>query len=109
MKNARLALALLALVMGQPLADPADPTVPATQLDNPGHGPAAPAIWELQSTLVSADRRGAVINGQPVQEGDRIAGARVARIRAGEVLLETPERRIELRLLPNPLRTLAQE
>lgn len=109
MKTWRPALVLLSalLVPGQALADPADPTAPATRLDNlavPG-----PGGWELHSTLVSAARRGAVINGQPVREGDRIAGARVASIRAGEVLLDTPERRIHLRLLSNPLRTHAQE
>jgi MSHA biogenesis protein MshK len=113
MKSRRPTLALLAalLVMGQPLlAERADPTAPATHSNNPtAPGAAARSGWELHSTLVSAERRGAVINGQSVREGDQVAGARVARILAGEVFLDTPERRIHLRLLPNPLRTHAQE
>ena len=112
MKSRHPALGLLAalLVMGQPLAERADPTAPATQTNHPAApGAAAQSGWELHSTLVSAERRGAVINGQSLREGDQVAGARVARILAGEVFLDTPERRIHLRLLPNPLRTHAQE
>jgi MSHA biogenesis protein MshK len=102
-----LLLALLPLTQG--MAEPADPTAPSRPNhtgQNPGqHGTG----WALHSTLVGPERRGAVINGQRVQVGDRIDGARVARIEAGEVLLDTPERRITLRLLPNPLRIHARE
>lgn len=84
-------------------AAPVDPTAPV----KPGHpaGPAAGATggWVLHSTLVNNERRIAVINGQSVREGESIAGARVARIQADEVLLDTPERRIRLRLFSNPL------
>lgn len=98
-----LLLALLPLAQG--VAEPADPTAPSRP-NGPGQYGKG---WALHSTLVGPERRGAVINGQRVQVGDRIDGARVARIEAGEVLLDTPERRITLRLLPNHLRIHARE
>jgi hypothetical protein len=108
--NTRLlfsSLLLLALLPTSPLvAEPADPTAPARP-GNPGHY--GTGNWTLHSTLIGPERRDAVINGQLVRVGDRVAGARVARIEAGEVLLDTPGQRITLRLLPNPLRIHARE
>jgi hypothetical protein len=106
MKTSHLTLALLLglLVTNPAPAELADPTAPASRTGNPHpYGSGATAGWELHSTLVNTERRIAVINGQAVQEGDRIGTARVARIRASEVLLDTPERSIRLRLLPNSL------
>jgi MSHA biogenesis protein MshK len=93
------------LPLAQVVAEPADPTVPS----RPNHPGQYGTGWALHSTLVGLERRGAVINGQRVQVGDRIDGARVVRIEPGEVLLDTPEQRITLRLLPNPLRIHARE
>lgn len=104
-----LLVALFSLLPLAPTAaEPADPTAPGWHA-NPGHARPGTDGWELHSTLVGPERRSAIINGLPVAEGDRIAGARVARIDAGEVVLDTPERRITLRLLPNPLRIHARE
>lgn len=61
--------------------------------------------WALQSILFSSDRRIAIINGVRVQEGDRIGAARVVRIRDSRVVLETGNRRLELRLRPDTLKT----
>ncbi len=103
--GALLLLAVLPLAQGQPeLLDPTAPSGPAQT----GNGNPLGTGWELNSTLINSHRKIAMINGSPVQEGDRIDGARVVRIRASEVQLETVERRITLRLLPNPLRTHAQ-
>jgi hypothetical protein len=88
-------------------AEPADPTAPPGRHGNPGQP--AQGGWELHSTLIGPERRSAIINGRSVGIGDQIAGARVARIEAGEVLLDTPERRIQLRLLPTPPRIHPRE
>ena len=103
-----LAIVLLWLLpLALATAEPADPTAPPGRHGNPGQP--AQGGWELHSTLIGPERRSAIINGQSVTVGDRIAGARVARIESGEVLLDGPERRITLRLLSNPLRTHARE
>lgn len=79
------------------LADPTAPTNPALffgrDSDRASRG------WELNSVLIGAHRRVAMINGVAVGEGDRIGAARVLRIRPGEVELESDQRRIVLRLL----------
>ncbi len=54
----------------------------------------------LQSILYAPQRRIAVINGTRLQEGDRIGTARVVRIEAARVLLETSGGMRTLRLLP---------
>ena len=105
----RHGLLLLVLTLSAPapaMADLADPTTPATHASpaQPGTGQ-----WVLHSTLIGPERRDAVINGRLVRVGDRIAGARVARIEAGEVLLDTPGQRVQLRLLPDTLRIHARE
>ena len=104
----RLALPLLLiLAAAHPhAAASGDPTAPGWRSgsSNPSSG-----AWQLHSTLIGPERRSAIINGQSVAVGDRIAGARVARIDADEVHLDTPERRVVLRLLPNPSRIHARE
>lgn len=44
--------------------------------------------WQLQSVLVSEDRRVAIINGRRHHTGDRIGAARITAINPGEVTLE---------------------
>jgi hypothetical protein len=73
-----------------------DPTAPVTR-----GGPAgqrAQRHWQLQSTLVGAERRVAVINGAVVTEGDTVDGAFVHTIDYTTVLLEANGRPLRLRL-----------
>ena len=78
------------------LSDPTRPT--------PLHGErrAAPQqpTWTLNSTLVSEDRRVAIINGRAVGVGDQINGARVVRVEQGAVWLEYQGNRFS-RTLPS--------
>lgn len=60
---------------------------------------------QLESTLVSARRATAVINGRSVQVGDRVDGATVARIQPHEVILRAGTRDIHLRLMPPLVKT----
>lgn len=61
---------------------------------------AARSAWTLESILVAADRRVAVINGELVSEGESIDGAHVIEIRELDVLVRTPRGRMTLQLLP---------
>lgn len=54
----------------------------------------------LQSVLVSAGRRSAIISGQNVQVGDRIGDARVVEINENEVVLRTGGGLQRLKLFP---------
>lgn len=79
-----------------------DPTRPATRLETSSPTRvAAPRSWTLESTLVAADRRVAVINGKLVSEGESVDGARVVEIRNLDVLIQTASRRMTLQLLPD--------
>lgn len=55
------------------------------------------SAWRLASTLVSDDRRIAVINGQAVRAGDYVGGARVLEIESGRVALDYRGRRFDVR------------
>jgi len=60
--------------------------------------------WTLTSTLVSSQRRVAIINGFAVRTGERVAGARVLRIEPGLVRLEIDGRPFTLRRAPTSMR-----
>ena len=57
--------------------------------------------YNLNSTLVSSGRRVAVINGTYVTEGETVGDATVIRIRKHDVTLQSPNRQITLKLLPD--------
>ncbi len=57
--------------------------------------------YNLNSTLVSSNRRIAVINGTYVTEGETVGDATVIRIRKHDVTLQSPNRQITLKLLPD--------
>ncbi|MDH5469470.1 MAG: hypothetical protein OEY45_10370 [Gammaproteobacteria bacterium] len=57
--------------------------------------------YNLNSTLVSKNRRVAVINGTHVTEGETVGDATVIRIRKHDVTLQSPDRQITLTLLPD--------
>lgn len=55
------------------------------------------SAWQLASTLVSRERRAAIINGRNVLEGERVAGATVVDIQSGRVTLDYRGRRFTIR------------
>ena len=80
-----------------------DPTRPQ------GAAPAAAgALRGVQSILISARRKQAVVNGQTVTIGDRCGDAVVVDIRPYEVILQRAGRETRLRLVPR-LGTSASE
>lgn len=60
---------------------------------------------ELQSTLIAGGRRSAVINGQSVQVGSTIEGARVVAIEGGKVELRDDQGVFSVRLPSVGMRT----
>ncbi|MCA1799202.1 MAG: hypothetical protein LC632_07005 [Xanthomonadaceae bacterium] len=93
----------IALVLALPVATATaqerlqDPTERTSVNAREGGGGANPQ-WMLESTLVSADRRFAVINGETVTVGDRVRGARVMQIDVYAVRLRTADGMVELTL-----------
>jgi hypothetical protein len=76
-----------------------DPTRPSSRSGG-GDGPVSRGGLVLQSTLVSAERRFAVINGQKLAVGQHIDGAQIVAIGTYEVVLNRAGRESVLRLLP---------
>jgi hypothetical protein len=98
-----MALGLMALanaleVGATPLTDP---TRPYDTGRYETRQPQTAGSYVLDSTLVSPARRVAVINSNTVTEGETVGNATVLRIRKHEVLLQTPNRKITLKLLPD--------
>lgn len=79
---------------------------PASAADMAFPDPTRPLAYEgggelvLQTTIVSAHRRVAVINGRTLRVGDKIAGATVTEIRPFEVVLASGQRTRVLRAVP---------
>lgn len=94
---------LCLIVSTQTVANPmVDPTRP---MDFSGSGSrggasAAPSGPALQSTLVSPERKSAIISGKRVKVGDTFEGAVVTEIRPYEVRLMRGGRETTLRMLP---------
>ena len=101
------ALAALLLMLGAGAAAPTaaaslgDPTAPSPR-GQAGAGTGTDG--ELTWTRVTENRREAVINGVRVTEGDRLGGARILRIRHGEVVIEQANGRSTLRLQPSRIK-----
>lgn len=92
----RLALALLpclALMTAGPVsAQVDDPTRPPTAAELAawrGQPTAEMVQWDLQSVLISGQRRVAIINGERAVVGQRIDGARVRAIEPTHAIIET--------------------
>ena len=64
--------------------------------------------WVLSSTLVSAQRRTAVVNDKVVARGDRINGARVISIEPSAVRLRVGRRDVTLMMLKKDIKTSSQ-
>ena len=93
---------VVALLLPSPLLLAADPTQPPRQPLPAAAGPSAPVPepLQLQAILRSADSARAVINGQTLRVGERVAGARVVAIGARSVSIERQGKRSTLHLLP---------
>jgi len=87
-----------------------DPTRPPTAKANAYVSPKKHSRprWALTSTLVSAQRRTAVINDKVVARGDRINGAHVVSIEPSKVRLRVSGRDITLVMLKKDIKTLSQ-
>lgn len=77
-----------------------DPTQPMGHVVTPHAAPSRPSGPVLQSTLVSPQRRLAVISGKQVRVGDTVNGAVVTEISQYEVRIRQGGRETTLRLLP---------
>ncbi len=83
-----LGVALLALALPLAALAAGDPTrPPGLRAPAGGGAPAARPRWQLNATLISPERRSAMINGRTVVVGDRINGARVLAIQPAMVRL----------------------
>lgn len=104
MRALGLLTASFALLAGLPWAAHAsalpDPTRPADAPVVRAGGAPAPGGPVLQSTLVSAARRTAVIDGRTVAVGDRVHGGTVVDIQPYEVRIRKNGRDVSLRLAP---------
>lgn len=78
-----------------------DPTRPWQASGYQQQRPQTAASYTLNSTLVSSTRRVAVINGQHVSEGETVGNAIVVKIGKYDVLLQSPDRQINLKLMPD--------
>jgi MSHA biogenesis protein MshK len=104
--TARAVLLLLALgasgagqaALGQALRDPTRP--PDVAASQPASEATSASGTRLQSVLLSAGRKLAVIDGQTVPLGGRIADATVVEISAGHVVLRRGVQTQTLRLHP---------
>lgn len=77
-----------------------DPTRPAVWRAAAPAREQAPA-WRLESTLISPQRRLAVIDGRLLRPGDRLDDAQVLEIQPDRVTLRHGDRIVHLRLLPD--------
>jgi hypothetical protein len=78
-----------------------DPTQPANYVGDAGGNP-----WQLNATIISSDRRVAVINETSVQIGDSINGQRVTAINPGVVKLVGDDGEMILQLIDQPIKRM---
>ncbi|MCF6338389.1 MAG: general secretion pathway protein GspB [Gammaproteobacteria bacterium] len=101
------AMLLLAMPLQAALKDPTrPPNVTATTSMSPQK--IQRPRWILTSTLISAQRRTAVINDTVVSHGDRINGAKVINIQPSAVRLRIGGRKITLMMLKKNIKSLSQ-
>ena len=86
-----------------------DPTQPPSYRAARTSANAQPSPWALTSTLITQDRRVATINGQRVQVGDRVRGARVVEIAPTHVRLSVNGKQRVLRLVPRTVKQIAED
>ncbi|WP_376690408.1 hypothetical protein [Wenzhouxiangella sp. EGI_FJ10409] len=98
-----LILTLLASAAALARDEVRDPTRPPTQAEidawfGTGASAGDRAPFQLQSILLAADRRIAIIDGRRLREGERIEDAEVSLIEAGRVILQRDGETIELNI-----------
>lgn len=103
--GARIAVAAMLLMSGahasEELGKLSDPTRPhQLGVDAPASTREAATGPELQSTMISATFRRAIISGRTYKLGDRMEGAVITGIQPYEVTLKQGGRETRLRLLP---------
>lgn len=111
LKNPRIIIVTTMLLLAMPLqAALEDPTRPPTAtIAIPASSEKAQRPrWVLTSTLISAQRRTAVINDTVVSHGDRINGAKVIHIKPSAVRLRVSGREITLVMLKKNIKSLSQ-
>lgn len=81
-----------------------DPTRPVVLSGERVPSADKPKLWQLTSTLISPQRRVAVINGQVVQVGQAINGAKLLAVEPGSALLSRAGHKIKLKLIANPVK-----
>ena len=90
-----------------------DPTRPPTANATTSHKVKSKKIqrprWVLTSTLVSPQRRTAVINNRVVSRGDRVNGATVINIHPALVRLRARGRDVTLVMLKKKVKSLSQQ
>lgn len=94
---------VLAAAADSTVADPTRPPL-ARSAAEAAAPTAAPAL-ELSAVLISAERTVAVINGQPLQVGERLGDARVEAIRPDAVVLRHNGEMKVIPLMRRPLKT----
>ncbi len=86
-----------------------DPTLPPNTTSIAVNNSNEAITWKLSSILVSPQRNIAIINGQSVQVGDLVVGARVQSINEAIVKLKHRGEIIQLQLFPVTVKTLREE
>lgn len=89
------------------LPDPTRP--PAIPAAGPGDADAQATIAELQSVLISPQRRIAIVNGRAVQVGDRVGEAKVVKISENEVVLRNGQDTRVLKIFPHIEKRMVRE
>jgi hypothetical protein len=76
-----------------------DPTQPYRAVPGEGRASGAPAPrFKLTAVLISPTRRVAIVNGKPLQEGQRVAGAQLVKIDGRSVQLRDGARDFVIQL-----------
>lgn len=102
-----ITMLLLVMPLQAALEDPTRPPTATTTISASPEKIQRPH-WMLTSTLVSAQRRTAVINDTVVSRGDRINGAKVMSIQPFMVRLRAGKRDITLMMLKKNIKSLSQ-
>ena len=97
----RQLLLLLIVFAGQSvLADPTRPPAWVKEIPTQEKEVADPETYQLQQILISDSRRLAIINGEVVATGEKLAGAQVIKIDTDMVVIKIGSQRKKLRLSP---------
>lgn len=102
-----LVAALAAPTRGFARGELRDPTRPpdASLIEDLDATTPVSSPYRLSAILVAEGRRIAVINGHPVQTGDRVSDAKVLRILRDKVVLRASTGDLTIRLLPISIKT----